>query len=280
MTAVPVTNAQALATAAAQGLERLDAQLLLLHVLGRAPSDRGWLLAHDRDELPADAWHPYAQLCTRRASGEPLAYIVGHKEFFGLSLAVDRRVLVPRPDTEVLVEWALDLIPVQSPFKVVDLGTGSGAIALALRHQRPLAQVDAVDSSSDALAVAQDNACRLGLSITFHHANWLAAATAPYDLIVSNPPYIRADDAHLAALTAEPSAALGSGPDGLADLRQIIMQAPERLVPGGWLLLEHGWDQAAAVRSLLASAGFTQIATHRDLSGHERCSGGRWPERG
>ncbi len=275
-----VTNAQALAAAAALGLERLDAQLLLLHVLGKPQLNRGWLLAHDRDEVPAEAQDRYAELCTRRAVGEPLAFIVGRKEFFGLDLAVDRRVLVPRPDTEVLVEWALELIPVQSPCKVVDLGTGSGAIALAIKHQRPLAQVDAIDSSVDALAVAQDNARRLGLQVRFHRGSWLETSTARYDLIASNPPYIRADDPHLAALAAEPLTALASGTDGLADLRQIIVQAPDRLTPGGWLLLEHGWDQATAVRGLLASAGFAEIATRRDLSGHERCSGGRWLELG
>ncbi|WP_048441240.1 peptide chain release factor N(5)-glutamine methyltransferase [Caenimonas sp. SL110] len=275
-----MTIAQALAAAAALGLERLDAQLLLLHVLGKAQSDRGWLLAHDRDEPDADAQARYAQLCARRVAGEPLAYIVGRKEFFGLDLLVDARVLVPRPDTEVLVEWALDLLPQQLPCKVVDLGTGSGAIALALKHQRPLALVDAVDSSAGALEVAQVNARRLGLQVTFQLGSWLRASTSRYDLIVSNPPYIRADDSHLAALVAEPLSALASGTDGLDDLRQIIGQAPSHLTGGGWLLLEHGWDQAPAVRDLLATAGFTEVATRRDLAGHERCSGGRWLELG
>ncbi|MES2633374.1 MAG: peptide chain release factor N(5)-glutamine methyltransferase [Pseudomonadota bacterium] len=275
-----MTVAQALAAAAALGLERLDAQLLLLHVLGRAQSDRGWLLAHDRDQLDADAQARHAQLCARRVAGEPLAYIVGRKEFFGLDLLVDGRVLVPRPDTEVLVEWALDLMPVQLPCKVVDLGTGSGAIALALKHQRPLAEVDAVDSSTGALEVAQGNARRLGLQVTFQRGSWLEACKTRYDLIVSNPPYIRADDTHLAALVAEPMSALASGRDGLDDLRKIVAQSASHLTAGGWLLLEHGWDQAADVRALLSTAGFTEIATHRDLAGHERCSGGRWLELG
>lgn len=275
-----MTIAQALAQAAALGLERLDAQLLLLHALGRPQSGRAWLLAHDGDALPAAQHGAFNELCARRASGEPLAYIVGHKEFFGLDLLVDRRVLVPRPDTETLVEWMLELLPAGSDPRVVDLGTGSGAIALAVKHSRPRAQVEATDISADALAVAEGNARRLGLEVAFRQAAWLEGAPDRYDLVASNPPYIRAGDPHMAALEHEPPGALASGADGLDDLRAIIAQARSCINTGGWLLLEHGWDQAPAVRALLGAAGFREVASRRDLAGHERCSGGKWLELG
>ncbi|MFC5498734.1 peptide chain release factor N(5)-glutamine methyltransferase [Caenimonas terrae] len=282
-----MTIAQALAAAAALGLERLDAQLLLLHALGRAPADRAWVLAHDGDALaPADA-QAYRELCARRAGGEPLAYIVGRKEFFGLALHVDARVLVPRPDTETLVDWALELLgnhrgfePASGPRRVIDLGTGSGAIALAIKKARPDAVVEAVDASPGALEVATANAQALGLDVALRQASWLTGTAGRYDIIVSNPPYVPAGDPHLAALAHEPLSALAAGADGLADLRAIVAQAPGRLRPGGWLLLEHGWDQAPAVRALLLGAGFTAVASRRDLAGIERCSGGQWLERG
>lgn len=275
-----MTLAQALQAAARLGLPRLDAQLLLLHALGRPGDDRAWLIAHDGDALPEAAGTAYAALCARRAAGEPVAYLVGHKEFFGMALQVDRRVLVPRPDTETLVEWALELLPPQRPAWVVDLGTGSGALALALARERPRATVEAVDRSADALAVAAANARSLGLALRLRQADWLEGATGPYDLVVSNPPYVAADDPHLAALRHEPLAALAAGPDGLDDVRRIVEAAPHRLRPGGWLLLEHGHDQAAAVRGLLEARGFAGVASRRDLAGIERCSGGRWPELG
>jgi release factor glutamine methyltransferase len=279
------TVADALRAAAALGLDRLDAQLLLLQALGREDAGRAWVLAHDRDIVAAPDWTRFLAACERRATGEPLAYLVGRKEFFGLDLRVDARVLVPRPDTETLVSWALDALdalgaPAERPAPaVLDLGTGSGAIALAIQHARPDARVDAVDASADALAVAQANAARLGLAVRCFGGDWLdAPGLRPrYDLIASNPPYIRADDPHLAALAHEPLSALAAGPDGLADLRAIVRQAPARLAPGGWLLLEHGYDQAAAVRALLAGAGFCAIGSRRDLAGIERCSGGRMP---
>jgi release factor glutamine methyltransferase len=270
--------AQALAAGSARGLERLDAQLLLLHALGRSAAQRAWLLAHDTDDLPAVAHLAFAAACERRAGGEPVAYILGHKEFFGLDLQVDARVLVPRPDTETLVEWALELAGEQP--RVIDLGTGSGAIALAIKQQRPGAKVEAVDVSQDALEVAMANATRLGLEVQFRQSSWLDGVDARYDLIVSNPPYVASADPHLAALSHEPAQALASGPDGLRDIRAIIGQAPPRLKPGGWLLLEHGWDQAAAVRGLLQAAGFRAVASRRDLAGIERCSGGQWLELG
>jgi release factor glutamine methyltransferase len=271
------TVAQALRGA---GLDRLDAQLLLLHALGREPGDRAWLLAHDTDEVSAEASEAFTALCSRRLQGEPVAYLVGRKEFFGLDLAVDARVLVPRPDTETLVSWALDVLHgVPSP-AVVDLGTGSGAIALAIKKNCPQASVEAVDRSEGALAVAAANAAALGLDVVFRQASWLDGAAARYDLVVSNPPYIAQADPHLPALAREPLEALASGPDGLRDIRAIVAAAPGHLKPGGWLLLEHGHDQAQAVRALLAAAGFTQTGSRRDLAGTERCSGGKWLERG
>jgi len=275
-----MTIAQALAAAMAPGLNRLDAQLLLLHTLGRPQQDRAWLLAHDGDELtPADA-QAYQQLCARRAGGEPLAYIVGHKEFFGLDLKVDARVLVPRPDTETLVEWALEVLrPTPAP-RVIDLGTGSGAIALAIKKARPEALVEAVDASPDALAVARENALAFALDVRFHLSSWLTGTTARYDLIVSNPPYVSAQDPHLAALAHEPLCALAAGQDGLDDIRAIVAQAPANLQPGGWLLLEHGWDQAGTVKALLQAAGFTRVGSRRDLAGIERCCGGQRLELG
>lgn len=272
--------AQALAAASARGLERIDAQLLLLQALGRSQADRAWLLAHDTDELPEGQYAQFLQLCQRRAGGEPVAYIVGHKEFFGMDLLVDRRVLVPRPDTETLVEWALDILPPTGEPHVVDLGCGSGAIALAIKRARPGAKVQATDASSHALAVARENARRLSLEVEFRQASWLAHAAGPYDLIVSNPPYVAAEDPHLPALAHEPLSALVAGADGLTDIRAIITQAPPLLRAGGWLLLEHGHDQAQAVRALLAAAGFQDVASRQDLAGIERCSGGKWLELG
>lgn len=271
------TLAQALTQAQAGGLARIDAQMLLLHVLGRAPNDRAWLLVHDGDALPAAAVDQYTALCARRARGEPVAYLTGRKEFWGLPLAVDARVLDPRPDTETLVGWALDVLATRTAPRVADLGTGSGAIALALQHERRDAQILAVDASAGALAVARANAQRLGLPVRFAQGNWLQGVAGPFDAIVSNPPYIPALDPHLAALTHEPLAALASGADGLEDIRTIIAQAPARLAPGGWLLLEHGWDQADAVQALLRDAGFDQVQSRRDLSGIARCTGGSMP---
>ena len=276
------TCTQALAAAQTLGLERLDSQLLLLHALGKPASARAWLLAHDTDELTPEVAQAFRALCLRRASGEPLAYIVGSKEFFGLALQVDGRVLVPRPDTETLVDWSLERLQLPDLLQVLDLGTGSGAIALALAHSlqaagRP-AQITAVDASADALDVARDNAARLGLTIDFVESSWLAQVTGRFDLIVSNPPYIASADPHLAALVHEPLQALTAGADGLDDIRQIIEDAPSHLLPGGWLLLEHGYDQASRVRDLLAQRGFSQVQSRLDLAGIERCSGGQWPQ--
>ena len=289
---IPATVAQAVQWAQAQSLDRLDAQLLVLHALGRGAHDRAWLLVHDTDALPDTAQATLQAAVLRRVAGEPLAYITGHKEFFGLDLQVDARVLVPRPDTETLVDWALELLasaPIATgatsakppnPHRathVVDLGTGSGAIALALKHTRPDLQVTAVDFSTDALAVAQANAQRLKLDVQFVQGSWLEPVRGTVDMIVSNPPYIASADHHLAALQHEPLQALASGADGLDDIRTIIRQAGAHLRPGGWLLLEHGYDQAPAVRALLADAGLQHAQSRHDLAGIARCSGAQQP---
>ena len=272
------TITQALASLQSQGLDRLDAQLLLLHALNQPAHHRAWLLAHDTDTVDAAALQTLNDLARRRQHGEPLAYLTGHKEFYGLDLQVDGRVLVPRPDTETLVDWALEVLMALRPppaISALDLGTGSGAIALALKATRPDLQMAALDYSEDALSVARANAQRLQLEVHFSQGSWLTGVPTRYPLIVSNPPYIAALDPHLAALTHEPLQALASGADGLDDLRQIIGQAPRCLQPGGWLLLEHGYDQAPAVRRLLTEAGFSDVQSRCDLSAIERCSGGR-----
>lgn len=275
-----VTLAQALRQIQAMGLERLDAQMLLLLALSRDPNDRAWLLSHDQDLLPREVSSHLSELTQRRLNGEPLAYLQGEKAFFGLRLQVDARVLVPRPDTEALVEWALDMLktlPAQPRF--LDLGTGSGAIALAVKSQRPEAEVTATDASADALAVASANAKRLGLAVTFKQGQWLQAVSGErFHLIASNPPYIAEGDHHLPALAHEPISALTAGADGLSDLRTLITSAPDALTPGGWLLLEHGHDQAQAVRELLSTQGFTRVSSRTDLAGIQRCTGGQWPE--
>ena len=249
----------------------------MLHAVGRSQSDRAWLITHDDEVLSDPAALTFQTLCQRRLAGEPLAYIVGSKPFFGLDLQIDNRVLVPRPDTETLVEWALTF---ETASTVLDMGTGSGAIALALKSVRPDWQVTALDASADALAVAQNNAKRLNLNVNFLQSSWFDALAEPktskFNLIVSNPPYIIEGDWHMAALAHEPKQALTSGADGLDDIQKIIAQAPDFLTKNGWLLLEHGFDQAAAVRDLLAQRGFVHVQSQQDLAGIERCSGGQW----
>lgn len=268
----------ALSAARSLGVERLDAQLLLAQVLGR---NRAWLIANDGWPVADDARERFDQLVTRRARGEPCAYLLGAKEFHGLDLRIDARVLVPRPDTEVLVDWAVALLRedfsgIEHP-SVVDLGTGSGAIAISLALECPGAEVDAVDFSPAALEVAQNNAMALGARVRFHAGSWYAPLEGQhFNCIVSNPPYIAEADPHLAQgdLRFEPLSALASGRDGLADIDQIIAHADAYLEKDGWLLLEHGYDQAEAVRKLLEDAGFCGVQSWRDLAGIERVSGG------
>lgn len=271
------TLAQALAEARRRGVDRLDAQLLLAHQLGRG---RSWLIAHDDAVLDTAAAARFDAALARRAAGEPLAYLLGRKEFHGLELQVDARVLVPRPDTEVLVDWALELLRggALPTARVVDLGTGSGAIALAVKQAWQAAMLTATDVSTCSLQVAEGNARRLGLPIEFVQGPWWQPlAGRRFGLALSNPPYIRADDAHLAALGHEPRGALTPGPTGLEALEALIAGAGTQLEPDAWLLLEHGHDQADAVRALLQGDGFIDVATRADLAGHARCTGGRWP---
>ncbi len=275
--AKPPTVAGALALARELGLERIEAQWLLEQVLAQP---RSWLAAHADAPLAGAASAAVAALFRRRADAEPIGYLLGEQAFHGIHLQVDRRVLVPRPDTEVLVEWALECLAessLASP-RVVDLGTGSGAIALAVRCAAPHAEVLATDLSDAALAVARANADRLALPIEFRQGAWWAAAGGRrFQLALSNPPYIATGDPHLPALRHEPALALIAGADGLDALRAIVAGASAHLVAGGRLLLEHGFDQARAVTGLLERAGFAALATRRDAAGRDRCTGGTWP---
>ena len=252
------------------GSAPLDAELLLLHVLKKP---RSYLLSHAGDTLDSAHILAFQQLVARRARGEPIAYIVGHKEFWSLALTVSPAVLVPRPETELVVERALALHDA-SAARVADLGTGSGAVALACATERPLWHLIGTDASATALTVAEHNRAMLRLTnVEFRHGTWcLALPPEAFDLILSNPPYIASNDAALAdpALQCEPLAALASGPEGLDDLRQIIATAFSHLVPGGWLVLEHGAAQATAVADLLVKAGYAHVRCHPDLGGLDR----------
>jgi release factor glutamine methyltransferase len=265
-----MTVDEALAMARQLGIERGDAQTLLSHLTGQG---RAWLVTHGDTEVAG------AAIALRRlADGEPLAHVTGWQPFHGLMLAVTPDTLIPRPDTEVLVDWTLELLAAMagSP-RVVDLGTGSGAIALAIKAACPRANVTAVDFSADALAVARGNGQRLGLTVDWRQGSWFEPlADQRFDLVVSNPPYIAGDDPHLPALRHEPITALTPGGDGLADLRALIDGAPRHLNAGGWLLLEHGWDQADAVTQQLVANKFEDVSVRRDLGNRGRASGGRW----
>jgi release factor glutamine methyltransferase len=256
---------------------RLDAELLLAHALG---AGRGRLRSHGEEIPAADAAARFAELIERRAAGEPVAYILGRKDFWTLELTVSPAVLVPRPETELLVERALALHPGEQA-KAADLGTGSGAIALALAAARPGWRIVATDISAAALAVARANAVALGLERTeMIQGDWLACLPGrTFDLLLSNPPYVAPADPALrtAELMREPRLALVAEEDGLAALRAITRAAPAHLEPGGWLLLEHGATQAAAVAGALVARGFAQVRSHRDLAGRERMTEGQWP---
>jgi release factor glutamine methyltransferase len=266
----------ALLEAARQRIDRVDAEWLLAHVLGRP---RSWLFAFGDHVVDAASAARFDALRQRREAGEPLAYLTGRRGFWTFELEVSPATLVPRPETERLVELALQHLPADRPAQVADLGTGSGAIALALASERPLARVVAVDASAAALAVARGNAHALGLErVEFREGDWFAPLHGErFDLIASNPPYIETGDPHLHALRHEPLQALASGVDGLDAIRAIVRAAPAHLNPGGWLLLEHGWNQGAAVRALLQSAGFADIVTGRDLEQRDRVTAGRLP---
>lgn len=266
--------AEALLSAQTRGLPRLDAQLLLGHVLQQA---RTWLIAHDDEALSpmqAQAWQGVLARCI---AGEPLAYIVGRRGFHGLVLQVSPAVLVPRPETELLVDWALACLPTAPAATVVDLGTGSGAVALAVKHCARSVEVTATDASPEALAVARGNAAELGLAVGLALGSWWQAVPGrQFGLAVSNPPYIAGADTHLAALHYEPRMALTPEGDGLDALRAVVHGAPAHLLPGAWLLLEHGHDQANAVQALLAARGFGPPQTRQDLAGLPRCTGAVW----
>ena len=256
---------------------RVEAELLLAHALDRP---RSWFYAHGGDVLGEPELRAFDALLRRRVEGEPVAQITGVRGFWSLELAVTRDTLIPRPETELLVELALQRLPREEPSQVLDLGTGTGAIALAIASERPLADVTAVDASQAALDVARANAADAGLSVRLLHGDWFApVAGEVYRMIVSNPPYIADADPHLSQgdLRFEPRSALASGPDGLDALRVITAGAPAHLLPGGWLLLEHGLEQGAAVRALLRTAGFSRVETARDLERRERISLGQWP---
>jgi len=266
---------QALAAAQRLRLDRLDATRLLAHHL---QCRREWLLAHGDATLTLQIAARFLDDCQRRADDVPLAYLIGQREFMGLQLQVTPAVLVPRPETELLAQWAIEQLrarPAGSrPTRVVDLGTGSGALALAIASACPRAEVLATDASRDALAVAQANARRLQLPVRFAHGDWWHAVHREhFDLAVANPPYVAPGDPHLPALRHEPVEALVADDAGLAALRQIIDGAAAHL--SGWLLLEHGWDQADAVRDSLIGAGFVDVVSRRDVQGHTRCIAGR-----
>lgn len=257
---------------------QLDAELLLAHVLDKP---RSYLFTWPEKTLSEAQAKAFMALLERRQRGEPVAYLLGQQGFWTLDLQVAEHTLIPRADTELLVEAALQLADASSPLRVLDLGTGTGAIALALASERPQWAVTGVDRIESAVALAQSNQQQLQLSnVQFLSSHWFSALTDQrYDLILSNPPYIADNDPHLQQgdLRFEPLSALVSGPDGLDDLRLIIAQAPTYLTAQGWLLLEHGFDQACAVRELLQQAGFIEVNSQRDLGGHERISFGCLP---
>jgi release factor glutamine methyltransferase len=258
----------------------MEARLLLQQVLG---VNRAWLIAHANDALQTNRDAEFQALLTRRLAGEPIAYLIQQREFYGLTLRVSPATLIPRADSETLVDAALEKIPHPNtkPITVLDLGTGSGAIALAIAHNRPQASVLAVDASDAALTVAQHNASQLKLSnVQFALGDWYAKlAEQRFDVIVSNPPYIAKNDSHLnqGDLRFEPLSALAAGVDGLDDIRQITQEGLIHLMPQGWLMLEHGYDQGAAVRELMAEAGLVEITSKQDLGGNDRVTLGKNP---
>lgn len=255
---------------------RHEAEILLAHALGR---DRAWLFSHADFVPDGEVEARFRALMAARGRGEPVAYLLGQRGFWTLDLKVTRDVLIPRAETELLVELALERIPADASFEVADLGTGSGAIALAIASERPATLIVATDFSAAALEIARSNATDLAIgNVEFAQGDWCAAlAGRRFDLIVSNPPYIAADDAHLAQgdLRFEPASALASGADGLDAIRAIVEAAPAHLRPSAWLLFEHGYDQGERARAILEQHGFLRIESWRDIAGNERISGGQ-----
>ena len=272
--AVSSTISQALS---ASGIDPREARLLLAAATGFSEAS---VLAHPQRMLPVEAEVRFLDWSQRRRAGEPVAYLLGRREFYGLALAVNPAVLIPRPETELLVELALERLARDAQGAVLDLGTGSGAVALAVRHRRPRARVVAVEASAAALEVARRNAARLGLEVEFHHGRWFAPLGAEcYSLILANPPYVATHDPHLAQgdLRFEPRQALVAGEDGLDAIREIARAVCAFLEPGAWFLCEHGLGQDAAVRGLLEVVGLAEVASWPDLAGIDRVSGGRAP---
>jgi release factor glutamine methyltransferase len=270
-----VSSIAALLAEARQRITPAEARLLMRHVLGR---DAAWLAAHDSDSLAPDQARVYGEFISRRAQGEPIAYLTGEREFYGRSFIVTPDVLIPRPETELLVELGIaKLSDIDKP-RILELGTGSGCIAISLALALPNATITAIDISEKALVVARANTVKHGAVIELCHGDWLADVGERYDLIVSNPPYVAADDPHLGEgdLRFEPALALASGGDGLDSIRNIVGGAGLCLAPDAWLMFEHGYDQAETVGKLLALSGFRPIESHRDLSGIARVAAGRW----
>ena len=281
---------QALLGAKAKGLQPLEAQLLMLHALGRQAVQRTWLIAHGNEHISKEALACFEDHVNQRLDHVPLSYLTGQREFYGLTLHIDARVLDPRADTETLVDWAIELIDAQCKGfdtpqpQVLDMGTGSGAIALAIKANQPQASLWALDQSPAALEVAQKNALDLGLEVEFFQSHWFQALNTPsankhpkrFDVIVSNPPYIAPQDPHLRDLVHEPLDALLAKGGGWADILQICTQAQHHLKAGGWLLLEHGYDQSHRVREILQNLGYIHIQSRYDLTGIERCTGAQW----
>lgn len=278
----PATIAEALAEAAARlaplhESARLDAEVLLAHCLGR---DRSHLYAWPERALEPAVHAAFLELVAGRAAGRPVAYLIGRREFWSLALAVGPETLIPRPETETLVEAVLARVPAAAAWRLADLGTGSGAVALALAAERPACRVVATDRSAAALGQARANAAELGIgNVEFREGDWFGPLGAErFHVIASNPPYVAEADPHLEQgdVRFEPRNALAAGPEGLDDLRRLAAGAPGHLEPGGWLVVEHGWDQGPAVRDLMAGAGARDVATTRDPAGHERVTAGRW----
>ena len=270
---------QSLADLISQTLPRSEARMLLSHVLKR---EHAWLVAHDDYELAGDELAQMSALAAKRVAGEPMAYLLGVREFYGRSFRCSPAALIPRPETELLVDQALAQIPANAPVRVLDIGTGTGCIAIMIALERPDGSVTAIDISPDALALARENAQRLGASVSFIESNWVAdlAPESQFDLILSNPPYIVPGDAHLSQgdLRFEPTVALADAVDGLESYRQLAQGAKKHLRPGGTLIVEHGFDQGDSVPALFRVAGFDEVTMHRDLANQPRVTSCRKPQ--